>query len=318
MAQGAAFWAQGWAEALPQAALHTVIALLCNARALRLVGLGLGERLLPMLARNALGARGARPVGGKEPVVFPCEALKEALGRTPGVPIFQEQVMQVAILAAGFTPGEADQLRRSMAAWKRKGGLGKYYDKMVDGMTSRGYEESFSEATFEQIKGFSEYGFPESRCIVRAPGVRIVLDEVPPPGRVLGRDIEIAGVGLLLAIATGSRRAPLRRGSAATRRDVQRLRVHVGRSGRATRGQIGAAAHRRHEGVVYAARGGRSEGGPFGSAEDLARRAELEQHEMRLLAGANALMSLSGHHRQKVWDASAIKRPPEAAAGRAS
>ncbi|MBH1958265.1 MAG: error-prone DNA polymerase, partial [Burkholderiales bacterium] len=101
---------------------------------------------------------------GKEPVSYPSAALEEALGRTLGVPIFQEQVMQVAILAAGFTAGEADQLRRSMAAWKRKGGLQQYYDKIVNGMTERGYEKAFAEQIFEQIKGFSEYGFPESHA----------------------------------------------------------------------------------------------------------------------------------------------------------
>jgi error-prone DNA polymerase len=98
---------------------------------------------------------------GFEPVTYPSDALKTALGRTLGVPIFQEQVMQVAILAAGFSPGEADQLRRAMAAWKRKGGLEKYYDRIVLGMQERGYEKEFAEAIFEQIKGFGEYGFPE-------------------------------------------------------------------------------------------------------------------------------------------------------------
>jgi error-prone DNA polymerase len=101
---------------------------------------------------------------GIDPVSYPSEALKEALGRTLGVPVFQEQVMQVAMLAAGFTAGEADGLRRAMAAWKRKGGLEKYYDKIVHGMTSRGYEREFAEQIFEQIKGFSEYGFPESHA----------------------------------------------------------------------------------------------------------------------------------------------------------
>src|SRR3984957_6977504 len=72
--------------------------------------------------------------------------------------------MQVAILAAGFTAGEADQLRRAMAAWKRKGGLEKYYDRIVNGMQERGYEKAFAEAIFEQIKGFGEYGFPESHA----------------------------------------------------------------------------------------------------------------------------------------------------------
>ena len=83
---------------------------------------------------------------GKEPVTYPSEALKEALGRTLGVPVFQEQVMQISMLAAGFTPGEADGLRRAMAAWKRKGGLDRYYDKIVDGMTSRGYDKEFAES----------------------------------------------------------------------------------------------------------------------------------------------------------------------------
>jgi error-prone DNA polymerase len=78
------------------------------------------------------------------------------------VPIFQEQVMQIAMLA-GFTPGEADGLRRAMAAWKRKGGLEKYH-RLVGGMTARGYEREFAEAIFEQIQGFSEYGFPESHA----------------------------------------------------------------------------------------------------------------------------------------------------------
>ena len=72
--------------------------------------------------------------------------------------------MQVAMLAAGFTPGEADQLRRAMAAWKRKGGLQKYYDRIVNGMLERGYEQEFAEAIFEQIQGFGEYGFPESHA----------------------------------------------------------------------------------------------------------------------------------------------------------
>ncbi|OWQ93967.1 error-prone DNA polymerase [Roseateles aquatilis] len=99
----------------------------------------------------------------REAVVYP-KGLKPVLERTLGVPVFQEQVMQIAMVAAGFTGGEADDLRRSMAAWKRKGGLEKYYAKIVEGMTSRGYDKTFAEQIFEQIKGFSEYGFPESHA----------------------------------------------------------------------------------------------------------------------------------------------------------
>ena len=99
---------------------------------------------------------------GKELVTYPSDAVKATLERTLGVPIFQEQVMQLAMLAAGFSGGEADQLRRSMAAWKRKGGLESYRDKLVNGMLERGYERDFAEQLFRQIKGFGDYGFPES------------------------------------------------------------------------------------------------------------------------------------------------------------
>ncbi|HQR54073.1 MAG TPA: error-prone DNA polymerase, partial [Burkholderiales bacterium] len=99
---------------------------------------------------------------GIEPIDYPSDEIKAVLERTLGVPIFQEQVMQLAMVAAGFTPGEADQLRRSMAAWRRKGGLWKFEQPLIEGMRSRGYPEEFARRIFEQIKGFGEYGFPES------------------------------------------------------------------------------------------------------------------------------------------------------------
>jgi error-prone DNA polymerase len=101
---------------------------------------------------------------GEEKVEFASPDLEKVLGRTLGVPIFQEQVMHLAIVAAGFTPGEADQLRRSMAAWQRRGGIEKWYQRIVDGMLERGYERDFAERIFEQIKGFASYGFPESHA----------------------------------------------------------------------------------------------------------------------------------------------------------
>ena len=97
-------------------------------------------------------------------VEYPGEALKKVLERTLGVPIFQEQVMQIAIVAAGFTPGEADQLRRAMAAWKRRGGLEPFREKLVDGMLARGYTREFAERIYSQICGFGDYGFPESHA----------------------------------------------------------------------------------------------------------------------------------------------------------
>ncbi len=99
---------------------------------------------------------------GLEPVTYPSAAVQSVLARTLGVPIFQEQVMQLAIVAAGFTPGEADHLRRSMAAWRRKGGLEKFEQRLIDGMGARGYAETFARQIYQQILGFGEYGFPES------------------------------------------------------------------------------------------------------------------------------------------------------------
>ncbi len=99
---------------------------------------------------------------GLEPVSYPSEAVKQVLERTLGVPIFQEQVMQLAMVAAGFTPGEADRLRRAMAAWKRKGGLEPFEEKLKNGMQRNGYSAQFADALYRQILGFGEYGFPES------------------------------------------------------------------------------------------------------------------------------------------------------------
>jgi error-prone DNA polymerase len=101
---------------------------------------------------------------GEEPVVYPSKELEEILGRTLGVPLFQEQAMEIAIVAAGFTPAEADQLRRSMASFKANGKLHMYEKKLVDGMVARGYEEEFSRRVFKQLQGFEGYGFPESHA----------------------------------------------------------------------------------------------------------------------------------------------------------
>ncbi|HMA27059.1 MAG TPA: hypothetical protein VKO62_05440, partial [Solirubrobacterales bacterium] len=99
-----------------------------------------------------------------EPVTYPSEEVRGVLERTLGVPIFQEQVMQLAVVAAGFTPGEADHLRRSMAAWRRKGGLEQFERRLVEGMRERGYQEDFARQIFMQIQGFGEYGFPQSHA----------------------------------------------------------------------------------------------------------------------------------------------------------
>ncbi|MEZ5873027.1 MAG: error-prone DNA polymerase [Nitratireductor sp.] len=101
---------------------------------------------------------------GKEKVSFPSAELEAVLGRTLGVPLFQEQAMKIAIVAAGFTPGEADKLRRAMATFRRVGTIHSFQAKMVQGMTARGYDPDFAERCFRQIEGFGEYGFPESHA----------------------------------------------------------------------------------------------------------------------------------------------------------
>jgi len=249
---------------------------------------------------------------GKEPVSYPSAQLEEALGRTLGVPVFQEQVMQISILAAGFTPGEADGLRRAMAAWKRTGNLEKYYFKIVDGMTSRGYERAFAEQIFEQIKGFSEYGFPESHaasfallayasCWLKhaepAAFLAAMLNSQPmgfySPNQLVQdarrHQVEVRPVDVMYSDVD------------ATLEDLPHApAVRLGL--RLVSGLQTASIQR----IVQA----RAQG-PFDSAEDLSRRAQLEQLEMKLLAAADALASLSGHRRQQVWDAAALHAPPE-------
>lgn len=220
--------------------------------------------------------------------------------------------MQIAILAAGFTAGEADQLRRSMAAWKRKGGLQQYYEKIVTGMMSRGYEEAFAKQIFEQIKGFSEYGFPEShaasfallvyascwlKCHFPAEFLAALLNSQPlgfySPSQLV-QDAQRHHVVVRPADVMSS-------DWDCTLEDLPGPpAVRLGL--RLVRGLKQASALR-----IMAARGS----APFDEPEDLARRAELDQHEMQLLAGADALRSLSGHRRQQVWQASALRRPPK-------
>ncbi|TYO91509.1 error-prone DNA polymerase [Oceanicella actignis] len=101
---------------------------------------------------------------GEEPVSFPSDALGEVLARTLGVPLFQEQAMQIAVIGAGFSPAEADRLRRSLAAFRKSGTVSAFRERFVEGMTARGYARDFAERCFSQIEGFGEYGFPESHA----------------------------------------------------------------------------------------------------------------------------------------------------------
>jgi len=113
-----------------------------------------GDMVHPYLRRRS----------GKETVTYPSKELEAVLSKTLGVPLFQEQAMKIAIVAAGFTPSEADKLRRAMATFKRVGTIGTFQRKMIDGMLANGYERAFAERCFQQIEGFGEYGFPESHA----------------------------------------------------------------------------------------------------------------------------------------------------------
>jgi error-prone DNA polymerase len=198
-----------------------------------------------------------------------------------------------------------------MAAWKRKGGLEKYYDKIVDGMMARGYQESFAKSIFEQIKGFSEYGFPESHAASFALLVYASCwIKCQHPAEFLAAMLNSQPLGFY---------SPSQLVQDAKRHDVVVRPVDVMHSevdctledlphppavrlGLRMVDKLKAASAAR----IVAAR----QQAPFDSAEDLARRAGLEQHEMKLLAAADALQSLSGHRRQQVWDAAALKAAP--------
>jgi len=249
---------------------------------------------------------------GKTPVSYPSETLKEALERTLGVVIFQEQVMQVAILAAGFTPGEADQLRRAMAAWKRKGGLEMYRDKLIGGMTERGYDMAFAQSVFSQVKGFAEYGFPESHAASFALLVYSSswLKRHHPAeflaGLLNASPLGFYSEGQLIrdAIRHGVEVRPpdvMHSDYDSTLEDIDtKPAVRLGL--RLISGMREAVAVR-----IVAAR----QAAPFTSAEDLCLRARLEQPVMKLLAGGDALMSLSGHRRQQAWDAAGLGLQPK-------
>ncbi len=258
-----------------------------------------------------------------EPIVFEKPELEEALGRTLGVPIFQEQVMQIAMIAAGFTATEADALRRSMAAWKRKGGVKRFYEPIINGMAAKGYRPEFAEAIFKQILGFGEYGFPEShaysfallayasswlKCHEPECFLAAMLNSQPmgfySPSQLV-QDAKRHGIEVLppdvchsdwdCTLHPAGCHAGLDPASIAKRPTV--------RLGLRMVGTLSEAGGKR----IVAARAQ----SPFITTEDMAIRAELDMKDLNALAAGDALMSLSGHRRQQVWDAAALRRAPE-------
>ncbi|MGE5096161.1 MAG: OB-fold nucleic acid binding domain-containing protein, partial [Betaproteobacteria bacterium] len=245
---------------------------------------------------------------GKEPVTYASPEVKKVLERTLGVSIFQEQVMQLAVVAAGFTPGEADQLRRAMASWRRRGGIEPFRDKLVGGMRKRGYSKEFAEQIYQQIQGFGEYGFPEShaasfallvyvsswlKCHEPAAFACALLNSQPmgfyssssivQDARRHGvqmRPVDVQVSGVDSALEPGVDGQPAVRLGLSM---VKGLKLDAAQRLVAARGQA-----------------------PFASTEDLARRAQLDRGDLSALAAADALATLAGHRREALWETLAV------------
>jgi len=258
-----------------------------------------GDMVHPYLRRRA----------GTDPIDYPNEAVRKVLERTCGVPIFQEQVMQLAVVAAGFTPGEADQLRRAMAAWRRKGGLEPFHKKLMDGMRKNGIPAEFAERIYRQILGFGEYGFPESHSVSFA-----LLAYV---SAWLKRHEPAAFLAALLNSQPMGFYTPSQLVQDARRHGVEVRPVDVLASEWDCTLETGADAHPAVrlgfllvQGLsqlgaerIVGARRDRS----FDGVEDLARRAGLNRHDLKCLAAAGAFEPLSGHRRHASWQVAGIE-----------
>jgi error-prone DNA polymerase len=240
------------------------------------------------------------------------------LERTCGVPLFQEQVMQIAMVAAGFNAGEADQVRRSMAAWQRRGGLEQYRDKLLSGMLARGYGPEFAAQIYQQILGFGSYGFPEAhsasfallayasswlRCHHHPAFVAGLLNSWPmgfyAPAQLI-YDARRNGVAFRpVDVQESDWDCTLEAGPEG--RPEVRLGLRLVSGLPETQGL--AIEHQRRA------------NGCFSSVDELAHRAQLPKRSLSLLARAAALDSIAGHRRQAHWRAIGIERLPGALAG---
>ena len=264
-----------------------------------------GDMVHPYLRRRA----------GEEPVDYPNQAVRSVLHKTLGVPIFQEQAMRMAIVAAGFTPGEADQLRRAMGAWRKTGVIAMFHEKLVHGMTDRGYDAEFAERVFKQISGFGEYGFPESHAASFALLVYVsawikryhpaifaaALINSQPMGfyapAQLVRDAREHGVVILPAdISHSNWDCTLERidgdpASGRFRHDDERYALRLGF--RLLRGF--SQEHGRWIEAI------RQRDGKFRSFEEFAQRTQLNRATLQLLSRADAFASLRIERREAYW-----------------
>ncbi|WP_133717778.1 error-prone DNA polymerase [Methylocaldum gracile] len=260
-----------------------------------------GDMVHPYLARRS----------GREPVTYPGPDVEKVLKRTLGVPIFQEQVMQIAMVAAGFSAGEADQLRRAMAAWHRRGGLEKFQSRLIEGMRERGYSAEFAEQIYRQIQGFGEYGFPEShsasfallvyvsawlKCHHPAAFTCALLNSQPmgfyAPAQLV-QDARRHGVDVRPVDVRYSDYDCTLEGSPPEPSALRLgLRLMKGLSRQGAEGIVAARLEK-----------------PFADAADLIARAKLDRRDSEALAAADALHGLAGHRHRAFWDMSAHERP---------
>jgi len=254
---------------------------------------------------------------GEEHITYPSEAVKDVLSRTLGVPIFQEQVMQLAMVAAGFSAGEADKLRRAMAAWKRKGGLDQFEGKLLEGMKARGYSEQFAQQIFNQIKGFGEYGFPEShsasfallayasswlKCYHPTAFTCALLNSQPmgfyAPAQLIidarNHGVDVLPVDVTVSAHDSALEFIDNKSSTRNINSTPSLRLGLRMiKGLSTTGIDNIIDARRQ--------------GGFASVQDLATRAQLNKKDLESLAAANALSSLSGDRHRAYWQVAGIE-----------
>ena len=249
---------------------------------------------------------------GLEPVSYASPGVRKVLERTLGIPIFQEQVIELAMVAAGFSAGEADQLRRAMAAWKKRGGLDHFEAKLVNGMLERGHDEEFAQRIFNQMKGFGDYGFPESHAASFALLVYIsAWLKCHQPGAFY--------CGLLNSLPMGFY-SPSQLIQDAQRHhiEVRPLDVGISQWDHTLESPTSTAAQpalrlglRMIKGLSLDAADRIMQAQPqgFRSAQELARMANLDDQQLGFLARSGALYQLAGHRHQAHWDVTGIAAP---------
>ncbi len=249
---------------------------------------------------------------GEEAVDYPSDEVKGVLQRTLGVPIFQEQVMALAVVAAGFTPGEADRLRRAMAAWKRRGGLGPFEEKLIDGMRKRGYSETFARQIFHQIEGFGEYGFPESHSASFALLVYVscwLKRHKPAAFTCALLNSQPMGFYSASQLVQDLKRHDVDVRPADINRSAWDCTLEAGTDGQAVLRLGLRMVKGLSEEAGMAIEAERQQQGDYTSTQALLERSGVDRHGLNALASAGALKSLEGHRHKARWAVAGAERP---------